>query len=355
MNKLKLVSFTALPHHSAESIHIVMTANELCEVSDFELVTPAKVWRGYTFSKKLDAYGSGLDTIKQSKFVQLFPNDTTFLRKYCTTDYNGVFYCRQCLVAKYFLDKGFKVGLELHTLPSDSDFLFLKKAFNNNNFRALIVITNSLKTDILEVVGSEFSKQIHVLADAADIKRFYYKPLSEKIKLKVGYIGSNFPGKGWEVIEKLPKESENDFHVYGFSNENNTFSNAFFYGKIPYSNIPKALDSFHIGLLPNQPDVVVANGANIGKYTSPMKLFEYMASGKVIIASDIPVIREVLTNNYNAILVPHNDIKAWVDAIDMLNNDISMYKRLQKQAYKDVCEKYSYKSRAEKIISIINK
>src|SRR5690606_33969333 len=223
-----------------------------------------------------------------------------------------------------------------------------KNAFTSRDFIALVVITESLKTDVLEIVGKRYKDNIHVLPDAADIDRFDYRPqIGAPSKLKVGYVGSNYPGKGWEIIELLPERCDNEFHIYGFSHEANSFSNAKFYGKIPYAQIPEAFNTFDIGLLPNQPDVIMLGGDNIGKYTSPMKLFEYMASGKVIVASDLPVIKEILKDEHNALLVPPDDVRAWVNAINRLDGDRELYRRLQKQAYSDVCDFYSYRARAE--------
>lgn len=354
MIKLSLITFAALPHPSAEGVHMAMMAGAFSKVCDFELVSPLKIWRPKTVSKSLKLFGEDLDTMKHRKFLQLRPKDTFFLNTILSEDRKRVYYCRQSYAADFFLQKGRRVIWELHGLPSEMEFAFLKKAFNKQNFIALIVITNSLKLDVLEIVGSDYKDKIHVLPDGADIDRFDYQPLLERShKLKVGYVGSNYPGKGWEIIEKLPARCDNEFHVYGFSHEENPFPNAKFYGKIPYSHIPKAFNTFDIGLLPNQPDVIMAGGDNIGKYTSPMKLFEYMASGKVIVASDLPVIREILKDEYNALLVPHNSVQSWVDAINRLDDDRELYRKLQEQAYADVCRFYSYKARAERILKII--
>ena len=67
MTKLSLITFTAVPHHSAESIHMVMTAMELAKVCDFELITPAKIWRPQTFSKNLSVYDVDSKKIKHKK------------------------------------------------------------------------------------------------------------------------------------------------------------------------------------------------------------------------------------------------------------------------------------------------
>ena len=42
-----------------------------------------------------------------------------------------------------------------------------------------------------------------------------------------------------------------------------------------------------------------------------MKMFEYMAAGRAILSSDLPVLREVL-NEENAILLPPDEPAAWV-------------------------------------------
>ena len=57
-------------------------------------------------------------------------------------------------------------------------------------------------------------------------------------------------------------------------------------------------------------------GINISGYTSPLKLFEYMSHKKAIIASDLPVLKEVL-NNKNSVLVEHDNIKR-IDKIELL-------------------------------------
>ena len=354
MTKVSLVTFTAIPHHSAESIHMVMTAMEMAKICDFELISPAKLWRRQTFSKDLSIYDVDGSSIRHRKIIQLYPNDVFFLNT-ISKNKDHVVYCRQILVANYFLKKNIKVLLELHLLPTKEEIESLRLIVKHPKFVGLIVITESLRHDILLEIEEDNFKNIFVLPDAADIDRFHFHADTDgSTTLKAGYIGSNFPGKGWEIIEQLPNRTSTEFHIFGFSNENNLFKNIVFYGKIPFANIPEALDSFDIGLLPNQPSVTVAGQVEIGRYTSPMKLFEYMASGKVIIASDLPVIREILTNNYNALLVPHNDPDAWILAINKLNTDRKLFNRLKNQAFSDVVNHYSYKARAKKIVDIID-
>ena len=62
-------------------------------------------------------------------------------------------------------------------------------------------------------------------------------------------------------------------------------------------------------LLPN-PRSAISNA-----FTSPLKLFEYMASGRPIVASDLPSIREVLTDGQNALLAEPGNPASFVAAI----------------------------------------
>ena len=100
--------------------------------------------------------------------------------------------------------------------------------------------------------------------------------------------------------------------------------------------------------------LVVPNTAKeaISKYdTSPMKIFEYMASGKPIVASDLPSIREIL-NETNARLVPPDDSKALADAILTVLADPEAARGHAQQASRDV-RTHGWKERARRILAFI--
>jgi len=86
-------------------------------------------------------------------------------------------------------------------------------------------------------------------------------------------------------------------------------------------------------------------------YMSPLKMFEYMAMKRPIVASKLPSIEEVLQHKHNAVLCRHNDPRDLSDKIDWaLNNDSH---KLAVQAYNDV-QKYTWDKRAIAIIKFIN-
>src|SRR5690606_2372340 len=133
MTKISLVTFTAIPHHSAESIHMVMTAMEMAKICDFELISPAKLWRPQTFSKDLSIYDVDGSSIRHRKIIQLYPNDVFFLNT-ISKNKDHVVYCRQILVANYFLEKNIKVLLELHLLPTKEEIESLRLIVKHPKF-----------------------------------------------------------------------------------------------------------------------------------------------------------------------------------------------------------------------------
>ena len=82
--------------------------------------------------------------------------------------------------------------------------------------------------------------------------------------------------------------------------------------------------------------------------TSPLKLFEYMATGKAILASDLPAIGEVLTDGVNALLLAPGDAAALAAGMRQLKDDAGLRERLGRAARQAVGE-YSWDRRAERL------
>jgi glycosyltransferase involved in cell wall biosynthesis len=79
-----------------------------------------------------------------------------------------------------------------------------------------------------------------------------------------------------------------------------------------------------------------------------LKLFEYMASGRAIVASDLPSIREVLHDGVDALLVPPGDPTALAAAIQRILDDRDLARRLAAAALKAVPQ-YGWDRRAERL------
>jgi len=86
-------------------------------------------------------------------------------------------------------------------------------------------------------------------------------------------------------------------------------------------------------------------------YFSPLKLYEYMALGKPVVASDIGQLAEVLDPGANALLVPPGDVEALEAALERLERDPALAHRLAGEAARTARENHSWARNAHRIMS----
>ncbi len=120
-----------------------------------------------------------------------------------------------------------------------------------------------------------------------------------------------------------------------------------FTGALSFEDVPHALKSM---------DVLVAPYPNLTNfYFSPLKLFEYMAAGKPIIASGIGQITSLLTHEKNALLVTPGDSSALVEAVRRLRSDESLRSELSRNALEEVHSKHSWHKRLEPVVELFDR
>ena len=129
---------------------------------------------------------------------------------------------------------------------------------------------------------------------------------------------------------------------------NEMLDNVIVMGFIPNAELPLYQAACDVLLMPYQNTVAASSGGDIARYLSPMKLFEYLACGRVIISSNLPVLLEVL-NPANALLLSSDDINAWIEALLALQANPRQREQLAAQAHIDA-QQYSWQVRAEKIL-----
>ena len=101
-----------------------------------------------------------------------------------------------------------------------------------------------------------------------------------------------------------------------------------FAGTRPHAAVPALLCAFDVALVPA-----------INPYASPLKLHEYMAAALPVIAPDQPNLREVLTPEENALLVPAGDGDALRSALARLIRDEDLRARLGQRAQRTIEER----------------
>lgn len=179
-------------------------------------------------------------------------------------------------------------------------------------------------------------------------------------RLTAVYSGHLYPGRGMGMLLELAgRFPEVQFLWIGGRPEDVSHwreqlrifsvSNVNLIGFVPNDRLPLIQAAADIFLMPYEQVITGSSGGNSAGYASPMKMFEYMACQRPVLASDLPVIREVL-NKDNAVLCPPEDVNAWTDSFRMLLESETFRTRLAQQAYQDV-QALSWDIRAQKILA----
>ena len=123
--------------------------------------------------------------------------------------------------------------------------------------------------------------------------------------------------------------------------------NVFFTGHVPPDRVPLYQTAADVLALPN------TRGSVIDDVTSPLKLFEYMAAKRPVVATDMPSLSEILKPDYNALISPAGDDRKLADNIERLFQNPAIGKRLVENTVNDL-EKHSWDTRVRHLIKIFN-
>ena len=179
--------------------------------------------------------------------------------------------------------------------------------------------------------------------------------------LCVVYAGHLYPWKGVDVLlQALVKlegvnatiiggdAAEPDFQrLQDTSRSIGLGSRVEFVGMVEPSRVSGLLAKGDVLVLPNVGAEPTVN------HTSPLKLFEYMAAGKPIVASNLPSIREVLRDGENAVLVEPGNPTALTSGLRRVLEDRKLAERIASRAFDEVAE-YSWDCRAERVEALLN-
>lgn len=112
-------------------------------------------------------------------------------------------------------------------------------------------------------------------------------------------------------------------------------SRVVFTGSVPHLHIPAFLRMAQVTVVNPRYSPAALSG-------SPLKLFEYMAAGKAIVAPSIPNIQQVLVNRQNALLIPPDQPDALASAIAELLENSDLREKLGEAARKRAIQHYSW-------------
>ena len=222
--------------------------------------------------------------------------------------------------------------------------------FNKKNIIKIVAITSAVKNFLIKTYNIPPNK-IKIIPSASSLK-FKFKKFVKKKRYNLGYFGSLNPSKGSAFIVKLSQiDKENNYFIYGGNDEEvlklkkiNHSNNLKIRKSVPYSQIKKYISKMDILLMPSNLKKIQSLGGigNIAKYTSPLKLFDYLASGRLIISTNLKVFREILKDKQNCVLINNLNSKIWKKKISHLTRNCSFVNYLKKNAF-DLSMNFTYK------------
>jgi glycosyltransferase involved in cell wall biosynthesis len=118
-------------------------------------------------------------------------------------------------------------------------------------------------------------------------------------------------------------------------------------GAIPHSAVPEMVSLADVAVVPVSPVKASAGGTG-----TPLKLFEYMAAGKAIVATAIDQAAAVIEEGYTGRLVAANDVGGFAEAIGALLSDPAERTRLGQNARRRAVEQYSWEEYTRRLEAI---
>jgi glycosyltransferase involved in cell wall biosynthesis len=377
--KIFYLSQSVVPSKSANSIHVMNICSAFANLKHEVNLFTYDIESEKIKSKNIFKFYGVKDNFRVKQiytFKNIFIREFFFLFNVLVMYFKekpDMIYSRSIQMSFFLSLCGIKTFLEIHSPPSfRTDFIF-RKFLNLNNFYKIIVISKNLKNFILKKYKIKNEKKIEILSDSASYNHNYkYDKINRKIFLKknsVGYLGHLYQGRGIDLIIKIAKKlPENNFYIVGgfektieYWKSKTQSNNVFFLGFLPYSSCEILRKRFDYLIAPYQQKVYVygskfrsSEQLETSQWMSPLKIFEYMAASKPIIASNLENIREVL-NHKNSILCKTNDSSQWIKAIKKLNLNKKFRKNISQQAYKDFIKKYTWNERVNRIVNFHKK
>ncbi|MGD8732660.1 MAG: glycosyltransferase [Anaerolineales bacterium] len=235
--------------------------------------------------------------------------------------------------------------------------------------KRILPISESLETWLEQHYRfSRFRCDSLVIRSGVDLSGYHDLPGSSEARrqlgfrdlLTVGYTGHLYPGRGVELLYELAKcNPEVQFLWVGGTEEairswqkklsDEGIANILLPGFKTQEELPLYQAACDVLVMPYEKTIRVSSGANTEKFASPMKVFEYMAVGRAILSSDLPVLREILHEGI-AVFAPPEDLEAWDHALKSLIQDQVKRARLA-EASRVEAEVYSWEARAERALS----
>lgn len=237
------------------------------------------------------------------------------------------------------------------------------------HLRGVVTISEALGDDLAHATGLDRSR-ITILPEAARARADdeleapapdWLAATMRPGALQLGYTGSLYAGRGVDLMRELARRLPDvDMHVLGgpdeaaarLRNRPDRPENLHVHGLRPVADAERLQAAVDVLLAPYARSVATPGGVDTSRWMSPMKVFEYLAAGRPVVCSDLPVLREVLEDGVTALLVDAEDVSAWCDAVERLRDDAALRSRLGTQGRAVHRRRFTWTVRTDRLLSL---
>lgn len=234
--------------------------------------------------------------------------------------------------------------------------------------RRIVITTQALQTHLQAQFDPARLVELALVApNGVDIDRYRHLPAPAEARRQLGlpesftavYTGHLYHGRGAELMFALAQSRPDLSIVWAGGTEpavaewrqrveQSRLSNLHVLGHIAHARVPLVQAAGDLLLMPYEDRIEVSGGGDSADFASPMKAIEYLAAGRPILASDLPVLHEVLDEDC-ARLLPPTDLERWRSAIDELRQNPERRRELAAEAQSRAGQ-YAWTRRAQRAV-----
>ena len=225
--------------------------------------------------------------------------------------------------------------------------------------------SSALVSPLLEIVPASARAKTRRVTWGADVEAFHPQRRSDALRAQMGvpaggtavvFAGSFRPWHGVPVLEDAARRlAHRSDIVFLLAGGDRAAAGDGYHGRrlgpLPYARMPELLASADVGVAPY--DTARLRQLALGFYWSPLKVFEYMASGLPTVTIAREPLTDIVRDGGEGLHVPEADAPALAVAIERLAGDPAARARLGASARARVVDLYSWERHCRQLDALL--